>query len=524
MDWQKIGVILWISFVQSLSSVEKKPDQVTIPQLLKAGFPPHLAAAWKEKSKQPPEKFLEWKKSLKGKEAALVSKVWKEQKITLYDNKQKFAGNKSLKKNKSSLSKEDNTKTNDFPPKPKERFDSTYEIFFGMSYQNLDVRYLPRKEKNHSSVFLGGRGKGQIWILEKRDEEFSYGVNLTYQTFRFTSGNRYKPIPHFYFAKDPNFYSQLERTGSPLPQPITLSNFFGYRLLVDTKEYELGIYHANAFSSYPGLYFVSPNRSYSGVWSGGDNKSSLYINDVWNTKDWGTHRIQSESIYNKQESVGFVYLKSEFLESKFFLDATVYRDSPLLYGMVSPDEVRPQIPQNLGYSRMSFKHLVGSEFLGSIEGHRYENGRSGFFPFFVSEWGNLIYRYREYNESGNYHWNEIGRAAFYEWRKEKAVVSFGFESRENGGQWEGKLAIPFGTSNLLEFSGIFREGQPNTRAWFENWTYATDFNINLTDRQEIIKLKWVSPFISLNVSYSEKENDPNPILFINFQLLQKIDL
>ncbi|TGK84438.1 hypothetical protein EHQ31_00625 [Leptospira montravelensis] len=525
MDWQKFGVILWILFVQTLVAVEKKPDQVSVPQLLKAGFPPHLAAAWKEKSKQPPEKFLEWKKSLKGKEAALVSKVWKEQKITLYDNKQRLAYNKTYRKNEKSTKEEKNQKSKETQTsKPKEGFDSSDELFFGLSYQNLDVRYLPRKEKNHSSVFLGGKGKGQIWILEKRDEEFSYGVNLTYQTFRFTSGNRYKPIPHFYFAKDPNFYSQLERTGSPLPQPITYSNFLGYRLLNDAKEYELGIYHANAFSYYPGVYFVSPNKSYSGVWSPGDNKSSLYINDSWNHKEWGSHRIQSESIFNKKESVGFVYLKSESPESKFFLDATVYRDSPLLYGIVSPEEVRPQIPQSLGYSKISFKHWIGSEFLGSKEGHRYENGRSGFFPCFISEWGNLIYRYREYNESGNYHWNEIGRAVFYEWRKEKAVVTFGFESRENGGQWEGKLAMPFGTSNLLELSGIFREGQPKTRAWFENWTYATDFNINLTDRQEIIKLKWVSSFISLNVSYSEKENDPNPILFINFQLLHKIDL
>lgn len=524
MDWQKIGVILWISFVQTLFAVEKKPDQVTIPQLLKAGFPPHLAAAWKEKSKQSPEKFLEWKKSLKGKEAALVSKVWKEQQITVYESKQKFAGNHTDPKNERYPEKEKNPKTRETTSKTKETQDFSDELFFGMSYQNLDVRYLPRKEKNHSSVFFGSKGKGQIWILEKRDEEFSYGVNLTYKPFRFTSGSRYKPIPHFYFAKDPNFYSQLERTGSPLPQPITFSNFFGYRLLVDTKEYELGIYHAASFSSYPGLYFVSPNKSYSGVWSAGDNKSSLYINDSWNHKDLGSHRIQSESISNKQESVGFVYLKSESPGSQFFFDATAYRDSPLLYGVVSPEEVRPQIPQSLGYTRISYKHLVGSEFLSSVEGHRYENGRSGFFPFFFSEWGNLIYRYREYNESGNYQWNDIGRAGFYEWRKEKAVISFGFESRENGGQWEGKLAIPFGTNNLLELSGIFREGNLLTRAWFENWTYATDFNINLTDRAEIIKLKWVSPFISLNVSYSEKENDPNPILFINFQLLQKIDL
>ncbi|TGL87815.1 hypothetical protein EHQ68_00165 [Leptospira congkakensis] len=519
---------MWICFVQSLYAVEKKPDQVSISELLAAGFPPHLAAAWKEKAKQPPENFLKWKKSLQGKDAALVSKVWKQKQITLYTNKQTFIGKDTFKsqsptKTNQKFANESQTKNikKDLPLS--NTTDLLYELFFGMSYQNLDVRYLPREEKNHSSLFLGGRAKGQIWILEKRDENFSYGTNLTFQQFRFTSGNRYKPIPHFYFAKDPNFYSQLERTGSPLPQPILFSNFLGYRLLYDSKEYEFGIYHAATFSSHPGLYFVSPNKSYSGVWSSGDNKSSLYINESWNSKDWGSHRIQSESIFNKKESVGFVYLKSESPESKFFLDATVYRDSPLLYGMVSPEEVRPQIPQSLGYSRMSFQHLVGSEFLSSTEGHRYENGRSGFFPFFVSEWGNLIYRYREYNESGNFQWNEIGRAAFYEWRKEKAVVAFGFESRENGGQWEGKLAIPIGTGNLLELSGIFREGQPKTRAWFENWTYATDFNINLTDRQEIIKLKWVSPFISLNVSYSEKENDPNPILFINFQLLQKFD-
>lgn len=524
MDWQKIAIILWISFVQTLSAVEKKPDQISISELLQSGFPPHLAAAWKEKAKQPPEKFLEWKKSLKGKDAALVSKVWKQKQITLYANKQKFVGNNFPQQNRRFTKKEEHQNNKESGLKLKDGLDNQYELFFGLSYQNLDVRYLPRKEKNHSSLFFGGKGNGQIWILEKRDENFSYGANLTFKQWRFTSGNRYKPIPHFYFAKDPNFYSQLERTGSPLPQPIEHSNFFGYRRFNEGKEFELGIYHAATFSSYPGLYFVTPNKSYSGVWSPGDNKSSLYINDSWTFQNLGIHKIQSESIANKKESVGFIYLKSESPESKLYLDTTVYRDSPLLYGMVSPQEVRPEIPQVLGYVRTSFNHLIGCEFLGSTEGHRYENGRSGFFPFFLSEWGNLIYRYREYNESGNYQWNEIGRAAFYEWRKEKTVVSLGFESRDNGGQWEGKLAIPINTGNLLELSAIFREGNLRTRAWFENWTYATDFNINLTDRGEIIKLKWVSPFISLNVSYSEKENDPNPILFINFQLLQKIDL
>ncbi|TGL45076.1 hypothetical protein [Leptospira perdikensis] len=529
---------MWISLVQTLQAVEKKPDQVSISELLEAGFPPHLAAAWKEKAKQPPENFIQWKRSLKGKEANLVAKVWKLKQITVYIQQPLNEGERSkqrLVETKNVNHQPHSGTDRNFPRDTKTKnikrnqtfpytTDPPYELFFGMGYQNLDVRYLPREEKNHSSVFLGGKGKGQIWILEKRDETFSYGTNLTFQQFRFTSGNRYKPIPHFYFAKDPNFYSQLERTGSPLPQPILFSNFLGYRYLREGKEYEFGMYQSAAFSAYPGIYFVSPNKSYSAVWSAGENKSSLYINDSWNSQDLGNHRIQAESIFDKKESVGFFYLKSESPASKLFLDATVYRDSPLLYGMVSPSEVRPEIPQVLGYTRGSFKHILGFEFLSSIEGHRYENGRSGFLPFFFSEWGNLLYRYREYNESGNYQWNEIGRAAFYEWRKEKTVVSFGFESRENGGQWEGKLALPIDNGNLLEFSAIFREGHPKTRAWFENWTYATDFNINLTDRQEIFKLKWVSPFISLNISYSEKENDPNPILFINFQLLQKIDL
>lgn len=129
MDWQKIGVILWISFVQTLFAVEKKPDQVTIPQLLKAGFPPHLAAAWKEKSKQSPEKFLEWKKSLKGKEAALVSKVWKEQQITVYENKQKLAEESTYQKKERYPEKEKNPKTKETTTKTKEAPDFSDELF-----------------------------------------------------------------------------------------------------------------------------------------------------------------------------------------------------------------------------------------------------------------------------------------------------------------------------------------------------------------------------------------------------------
>lgn len=522
VDWQKITLFLWFIFVQSLFAGEKTPKDVPVSTLLKTGFPPKLVATWKEKANGPREAFFKWKSGLKGKEAALVSQIWKTESLSYPvepKTKEKDSRNEVRMNQEMFLG--------GIPgPFSQSKVSDPFlgdGWFLGLSHQNLDVQYLPRDEKNHSAFAVGRIQKGNRFILEKRDEEFLYGIDFVTHSFRFTSGNRYKPIPHFYFAKDPNFYSQMDRVNSPLPQPIQSSHFFGYQFTNISKNLEIGIYTAPGFSLYPGVYITSPNKSYSGVWSPGENKSSLYVNDSYDLGNLGKHRIQSESIFNPKETVGFLYSKSEFQDSKFLFDSTIYRDSPLLYGNVSSGEIRPEIPQTLGYLRGSYKHLIGGEGLSSMEGHRFEKGSSFFFPFVVSEIGNILYRYRSYFESGNYEYNEIGRAVFYEWRKDRSVCSVGFESREFGGQWEGKIAVPIRSGHLLELSTIFREGNLKTRAWFENWTYASDFNINLTDREEIIKLKYVSPFLSLNVSYSEKENVTAPILFINFQFLHLIE-
>ncbi|XDD47353.1 hypothetical protein AB3N60_04505 [Leptospira sp. WS39.C2] len=515
---------MWFIFVQSLFAGEKSPKDVPVATLLRIGFSPKLVAIWKKKTNAPRDEFFQWRRSLKGKEAALVSKLWKEENLNFPNSPNQPYQNRESHKN---LGLEHPKES---PTKQKHLEVGTYDLglreylFLGLGHQNLDVQYLPREEKNHSSFAFGGYTKGQRFSLEKRDEDFLYGIDLKAHSFRLTSGNRYKPIPHFYFAKDPNFYSQMDRPNSPLPQSIQSSHFFGYQFPNKTNPFEFGVYYAPGFSYAPGIYFTSPNKSYSGVWSVRENKSSLFVNDTYDLKKAGKHRIQSESIFHPKESVGFLYTKSESENSNFFLDSTVYRDSPLLYGNVTSGEIRPEIPQTLGYMRASYKYILGGEGLSSMEGHRYESGGSGFFPILVSNFGNILYRYRQYYESGNYQYKEIGRALFYEWRKERTVYSIGFESREMGGQWEGKIAIPILQGHLLELSAIFREGNLKTRAWFENWTYASDFNINLTDREEIIKLKYVSPFLSLNVSYSEKENSPTPILFINFQFLHFIEI
>lgn len=524
MDWQKIAPFLCFLVVQSLFAGEKRPKDVSVTTLLRSGFSPRLAAKWKEKANGPRDDFFLWKRSLTGRDASLVSKLWKTEGLNYPPLPPPNQESTKLTSKKETRFPDKKNELSNHIETPSGDPSSEEHLFVGLGYQNLDVQYLPREEKNHSFLSFGGYLRGQRMILEKRDESIAYGLDLKYDIYRFTTGNRYKPIPHFYFAKDPNFYSQMDRTNSPLPQPIQDSQFLGIQLPSNGNKAEIGFFYAPGFSYRPGIYFTSANKSYSGVWSPEENKSSLFVNDSYHFQHAGKHRVQSESIFDRKESVGFLYTKSEFYDSKFFLDSTFYRDSPLLYGNVTTGDIRPEIPQTLGYVRGSYKYILGGEGLSSVEGHRFETGGSGFLPMIVSEYGNLLYRYRQYQERGNFQYNEIGRALFYEWRKNRTVLSIGFEKRELAGQWEGKIAVPIQAGHLLELSAIFREGNPKTRAWFENWTYASDFNINLTDREEIIKLKYVSPLLSLNISYSEKENSPMPILFINFQFLHLFEI
>ena len=90
MDWQKIALILWFIFVQSLFAGEKLPKDVSVETLLKRGFSPKLVAIWKQKAQGTREDFFLWKRSLRGKEAALVTKLWKEEALSYPPAKQRL--------------------------------------------------------------------------------------------------------------------------------------------------------------------------------------------------------------------------------------------------------------------------------------------------------------------------------------------------------------------------------------------------------------------------------------------------
>lgn len=395
-------------------------------------------------------------------------------------------------------------------------------FFVGGTYQVIDARYLPLEKRNHSSLFLGQVQTYGKWMVEKRDNKLTYGLEFNYKLIHAYSGHRYKPLPNFYFAKDLNFFSNFDRPDSHIPQPLNESYFMGFNLFPGAGSYKLGIYSAKTVSEEPGFYFVSPQKSLAMTFAPYSKIGSLYIHENFKnilSTDWHSN-LQAEGIGRAENYLGFLYLRANSDSAKLKIDATAFRDNQLLSAPTSESVDKNGVKQDLGYSRVRYREYFAIEGLRSNEGLRYESGYAFHLPLWITEWGTIVLRYRDYTEDGFYLAHSIGRGIFYEYRNQKTIISLGSETRDNLKQAEGKVSLPFSGNYYFEISCLYRENGIPMRSWFENWSYATDFNINLVDRKEIWKLKLIGPEISLNVSISEKMDSPTYIYYANFQFNQ----
>ncbi|TGN19200.1 hypothetical protein [Leptospira idonii] len=393
--------------------------------------------------------------------------------------------------------------------------------FVGGSYQNLDARYLPSSGKNQSGQQAGFMTDNLSFILEKRNETFTGGFSGNFSYLQVFAGNRYKPIPQFYFAKDPDFYSAFDGKNSPLPQPILTSYFLGFSSQKEGAGHRLGIYHSTSVSPEPGIYYVSPNRSYSFTWAPHSRIGSLLINDRYSMKDWNLS-LQGEGMGRSDQFFGFIYGKIFQASWDLHWEGTAYRDGGNLLSLPVNEMVdRVGVRQDLQYTRLRWKKYYVLEALQSLEGLRYESGYGIHFPIFSSDYGALVLRYRDYRESGISPNHSFGRGLFYEWRKDSYRISLGTEAKEKKQEWEVKLSFPLMYGYLLEMSGIYRDKNIKMRSWFENWSFATNFNINLTERNEIWKLRLIGKEFSVNLSLSQRADTVTYIYYANIQFLHQ---
>jgi hypothetical protein len=428
----------------------------------------------------------------------------------------------NFKKDNKQSAKDKNVKPKIISNTNKEQVISDF-YFVGGSYQNLDTRYLPLELRNHSLVFVGQSLKYGKWIIEKRDTKFLFGAAINISYIHLFAGNRYKPVPNFYFAKDPNFFSNFDRIDSFLSQPLKESYFAGINLTPTGPSHMFGIYSAKSVSVEPGFYYVSTNKSYAITWAPYTRIGSIFINDTYKnifSTGWQTN-VQGEGIGRTDNYIGFIYLRGFSESQQLKVDATVFRDNQLLSLPASEMVDKSTVKQDLGFSRIRYRDYFAIEGLRSNEGLRYESGYGVHLPIWYGDLGGIVLRYRDYTEDGFYKASATGRGVFYEYRKEKTILSLGGEFRDRHYQAEAKVSIPLTESYYFELSCLYRDKGIVMRSWFENWSYATDFNMNLVDRKEIWKLKFVGPEISMNVSISEKTNTSTYIYYANFQFNHK---
>jgi hypothetical protein len=500
----------------------------------KEGFSlPESAEIVKESGKDK-EAFLRWLKKQNEKRQKKITAILLSNKINLYPAWR--AGNEPSASNENYTRSKISSKQNSFIAQDKKYQSNTKDttgsfgnlmnsdfFFLGGSYQNLDTRYLPLELRNHSSVMLGGSTRDGKWIFENRDSKLVFGGEYSHSYFHLAGGNRYKPLPNFYFAKDPNFFSNFDRKNSHLPQPLQESYFAGIKIHPTQPAPMFGIYSAKSVSEEPGFYFVSPSKSYATTWAPYSRIGSVFINDTYKNvfaSGWNAN-IQGEGLGRSENYIGFVYARGQSETNALNIDATAFRDNLFLSLPTSELVERSSVKQDLGFVRIRFKEYFAWEGLRSQEGLRFENGYGIHFPIWYGEFGGLVLRYRNYEEAGFYSGLAVGRGLFYEFRNGKIIISIGGEKRDKYTQGEAKLSIPLSETYFMELSCLYRDAGIPLRSWFENWSYATDFNMNLVDRKEIWKLKFVGPDVSLNVSISEKMESPTYIYYANFQFNYK---
>ncbi len=151
MEWKEfrrstcILALFYLFFFGKNLFPETKEPVLTTQIWMKEGFSLRESMQLASEYQKGKEEFRKWIQKRQKKEQGKIYVILKKHNVLLYA---KFI-RENPRNNEQSKENRNHPKSPEAPPPEKDYF------FIGGSYQNLDTRYLPKSEKNHSGFYLG---------------------------------------------------------------------------------------------------------------------------------------------------------------------------------------------------------------------------------------------------------------------------------------------------------------------------------------------------------------------------------
>ncbi len=358
---------------------------------------------------------------------------------------------------------------------------------------------------------------------EKRGEAGLGSLEWKHPNFYASAGHRYKPIPGFYFLRDPYSYSAFQNpTHGVVHQPLNQSAFLG----LSHKDWGLGVFLGKTISEKkPGIYFKTPGDILGFAYS---KESETYFSSL-NLREEKIPFLHSEltlssQFYGKKEAY-FGYFNSRLFSIQTGLDTrfSVYRDTKENQLNITRDNLN-SINEKIGvHLKISLHHYNRIEHFTEI----YKLGKSsttgGSAALFSLPYGSLCLGGRVYEkyEVQDFNFNQVyfikAYSVSYEWKKFYNEAMIRVENRENKDRvLEIKTTLRPNPDWRLEVSTILAKSSNQINSLYEQWSDGENINTIFTDRQAAIKLKIIGSYILLNLSGSRQKNG-NEIYYGNIQ-------
>jgi hypothetical protein len=376
-------------------------------------------------------------------------------------------------------------------------------------WQNLDSRFSESPPKTLG--LLIGQMKEIRGSLESRNDRSLASVEWKNSKFYASFGHRFKPIPGFYFAKDPSQYSPLDPL---IPQPLTQIQFLGFI----TKGIGWGGYIK---PNDRGLYLGNQSHTWA-IAYGADQKEGFFVyrpgTESWN-QNWKL-RQSMEWIGSKSSFFGFWNLNLDH-NLGYRIYSSLYRDQNGKLFQTSP-ELEPKSSQGIQAGHFTIKSLDHGklEFFTQTEESRVSKVFGGWLNLWNTNWGNLTSSYRNYeiHTDDQKKLPGIGRGIGWEWETFQNYFLLYYEEREGKDRVsEFKWGYRPSQAWKWEFSAIWNAKSNQIPSLYEQWTDGFDMNASFVDKLYIMKLRITGENFRAVLSGSRKEEGRGDILYINVQ-------